>query len=128
MARSIADGLGYLHWEGIGSDGELSKPSIAHRDFKSKNVLVKSDGTCCIADFGLAVKFDSTTRPTDIHAQVRSSITSSILFLPSLKNWSFFSSRVLRLVPIDTCHRKYLMALSVSIGNHFYGSMYTHSL
>ncbi|EDV20963.1 uncharacterized protein TRIADDRAFT_3190, partial [Trichoplax adhaerens] len=70
MARSIAEGLAYLHWEGIGTDGELSKPSIAHRDFKSKNVLVKSDGTCCIADFGLAVKFDANTRPIDIHAQV----------------------------------------------------------
>jgi len=33
------------------------KPAIAHRDIKSKNVLVKKDGTCCIADLGLAVRF-----------------------------------------------------------------------
>ena len=34
------------------------KPSIAHRDFKSKNVLIKSDMTACIADFGLALVFE----------------------------------------------------------------------
>ena len=33
------------------------KPAIAHRDIKSKNILVKRDGSCCIADLGLAVKF-----------------------------------------------------------------------
>lgn len=31
------------------------KPAIAHRDIKSKNILVKKNGTCCIADFGLAI-------------------------------------------------------------------------
>ena len=33
----------------------ISKPAIAHRDVKSKNVLVRLDGTCCIGDLGLAV-------------------------------------------------------------------------
>ncbi|KAI8431254.1 hypothetical protein MSG28_001285 [Choristoneura fumiferana] len=31
------------------------KPAIAHRDIKSKNILVKVNGECCIADFGLAM-------------------------------------------------------------------------
>ena len=30
----------------------LGKPAIAHRDLKSKNILVKSNHTCCIADLG----------------------------------------------------------------------------
>ena len=33
------------------------KPAIAHRDIKSKNILVKKNGTCCIADLGLAVRY-----------------------------------------------------------------------
>ena len=28
------------------------KPAIAHRDLKSKNILVKRNGHCCIADLG----------------------------------------------------------------------------
>jgi serine/threonine protein kinase len=31
------------------------KPAIAHRDIKSKNILVMSDRRCCIADFGHAI-------------------------------------------------------------------------
>jgi len=31
------------------------KPAIAHRDIKSRNILVMSDYRCCIADLGLAV-------------------------------------------------------------------------
>lgn len=41
MLLSIADGLHYLHTAVVGNTG---KPSIAHRDIKSKNILVKKDG------------------------------------------------------------------------------------
>ena len=34
----------------------LGKVALAHRDLKSKNILVKKDLSCCIADLGLAVK------------------------------------------------------------------------
>ena len=37
------------------------KPPIAHRDLKSRNILVKSNLSCCIADLGLAVKQDYET-------------------------------------------------------------------
>lgn len=54
MVLSIASGLAHLHTELTGTRG---KPAIAHRDIKSKNILVKSNLECCIADFGLAIKY-----------------------------------------------------------------------
>lgn len=63
MALSIASGLSHLHIEIMGTQG---KPAIAHRDLKSKNILVKNDNSCCIADLGLAVKHDTQTDSIDI--------------------------------------------------------------
>ncbi|XP_064926200.1 activin receptor type-1C isoform X3 [Columba livia] len=42
------------------------KPAIAHRDLKSKNILVKKNESCAIADLGLAVKHDSVLNTIDI--------------------------------------------------------------
>ncbi|ODM90637.1 TGF-beta receptor type-1 [Orchesella cincta] len=63
MALSIATGLAHLHMEIIGTQG---KPAIAHRDLKSKNILVKSNGSCCIGDLGLAVRYDTESNQVDI--------------------------------------------------------------
>lgn len=54
MAKSVAHGLSYMHTD-LRMD-ELSKPCICHRDLNSRNILVKSDMTCCITDFGFALK------------------------------------------------------------------------
>ncbi|ALC39324.1 tkv [Drosophila busckii] len=56
LAYSFSSGLAHLHDEIFGTPG---KPAIAHRDIKSKNILVKRNGQCAIADFGLAVKYMS---------------------------------------------------------------------
>lgn len=63
MALSIATGLAHLHMDIIGTQG---KPAIAHRDLKSKNILVKSNGTCAIGDLGLAVRYDVASDTVDI--------------------------------------------------------------
>ncbi|XP_030213771.1 bone morphogenetic protein receptor type-1B isoform X2 [Gadus morhua] len=68
LAYSSVSGLCHLHTEIFGTQG---KPAIAHRDLKSKNILVKRNGTCCIADLGLAVKFMSDTNEVDIPPNTR---------------------------------------------------------
>lgn len=64
VAVCVARGLAHLHEEGNG------KPAVAHRDFKSKNVLLKSDLSACIADFGLALIFVAGRGCGDAHGQV----------------------------------------------------------
>lgn len=49
MAYGVAGGLAHLH-----------EAHIAHRDFKSKNVLLRGDLSPCITDFGHALFLDST--------------------------------------------------------------------
>ncbi|XP_073975950.1 TGF-beta receptor type-1 babo isoform X1 [Rhodnius prolixus] len=63
MALSISTGLAHLHMEIVGTQG---KPAIAHRDLKSKNILVKANGTCAIGDLGLAVRHEVSTDTVDI--------------------------------------------------------------
>lgn len=49
---SIIEGLNYLH-EDYSTGG--GKPPIAHRDIKSKNILMRTPEVCCLADFGHAI-------------------------------------------------------------------------
>ncbi|XP_065189266.1 uncharacterized protein LOC135819890 [Sycon ciliatum] len=58
MTLSIGAGLMHLHSHVQGQYFGC-KPSIAHRNLKSKNILVKQDGTCCISDLSLAISRDN---------------------------------------------------------------------
>lgn len=68
LMYSAACGLCFLHTE---ISGKIHKPGIAHRDIKSKNILVKSDMTCCIADFGLSVTYESSKKLLDVAENTR---------------------------------------------------------
>uniref|UniRef100_A0A915KCD7 receptor protein serine/threonine kinase n=1 Tax=Romanomermis culicivorax TaxID=13658 RepID=A0A915KCD7_ROMCU len=63
MAQGIAAGLAFLHKEVVGTS---LRPAIAHRDIKSKNILVKNDFSCCLGDLGLAVRYDSQMGTIDV--------------------------------------------------------------
>ena len=58
LCHTTACGIDHLHTEIFGTEG---KPAIAHRDIKSRNILVKGDYSCCIADLGLALKYKRGT-------------------------------------------------------------------
>ena len=53
MVAGVVCGVEHLHEE---VHGQVTKPAIAHRDLKSGNILVRADGSCCIADLGLALR------------------------------------------------------------------------
>jgi len=48
MTRQTLSGLAYLHTEGV-----------LHRDLKADNILLDTDGTCKISDFGISKKTDN---------------------------------------------------------------------
>lgn len=63
MCLNIATGLAHLHMDIVGTHG---KPAIAHRDLKSKNVLIRQNGICAVGDLGLAVRYDATSNVLDL--------------------------------------------------------------
>ncbi|VDK64903.1 unnamed protein product [Onchocerca ochengi] len=69
LAYSAVCGLEHLH-SALHGTGTPQKPAIAHRDVKSKNIIVKRPYVCCIADFGLALTEDMVKTKTDINIQV----------------------------------------------------------
>ena len=70
IAETMVSGLAFLHEDVPASKDGGHKPAVAHRDFKSRNVLIKADMTACVADFGLALKFEPGATVGDSHGQV----------------------------------------------------------
>ncbi|CAD5214522.1 unnamed protein product [Bursaphelenchus okinawaensis] len=60
---TMLSGLAFLHEEFF-FEGEV-KPTIVHRDIKSKNVLVDSDHTALIGDFSLSIKCENGRMGTE---------------------------------------------------------------
>uniref|UniRef100_A0A8R1DLU3 receptor protein serine/threonine kinase n=1 Tax=Caenorhabditis japonica TaxID=281687 RepID=A0A8R1DLU3_CAEJA len=58
LIHSCICGIEHLHTSVQGT-GSFRKPEIAHRDIKSKNIIVKRPGVCCIADLGLALRYQN---------------------------------------------------------------------
>ena len=90
MCHSILEGLSYLHGEqraeasADGGGGRKKTFAIAHRDLKSKNVLVRSDGrSCCIGDFGLALRLTSSSSQFN-SAEIRSKVGTRRYMSPEL--------------------------------------------
>ncbi|XP_067937083.1 activin receptor type-2A-like [Watersipora subatra] len=54
LAQTASAGLGYLHSESIVNG--VYKHAIVHRDINSRNILVRRDLTCAIADMGFSLK------------------------------------------------------------------------
>ena len=83
IALNIASGLAFLHDDKACAGSEKRKHAITHRDFKSKNVLIKSDLTACISDFGLAHVF-TPDRETDTFGQVNKFLENSFKKIQNL--------------------------------------------
>uniref|UniRef100_A0A8C6VQY1 TGF-beta receptor type-2 n=1 Tax=Nothobranchius furzeri TaxID=105023 RepID=A0A8C6VQY1_NOTFU len=64
LSSSLARGVAHLHSDRLPCGRH--KVPIVHRDLKSSNILVKKDLTCCLCDFGLALRLDSSLSVDDL--------------------------------------------------------------
>lgn len=102
IGEGIASGLALLHDElppkivHDESPKEVGlKPALAHRDFKSKNVILKADLTPCIGDFGLARIFP----PSEPHIEALGQVGTRKYMAPEVLDGaiSFTKDSLLRI-------------------------------
>ena len=81
VITTMADGLRFLHEDMTPTFTGLKegKPSVAHRDLKSKNVLLRNDLTAVLSDFGLAIQFKLGENLGDAHPSGNFNFSSSYL-------------------------------------------------
>lgn len=85
LALSASSGLSHLHTEIVnGTNGIGSKPAIAHRDIKSKNILVKSNYTCVVGDLGLAVLYSGQKDSVDMGENTKISVGTRRYMAPEV--------------------------------------------
>ncbi|KAM7382398.1 hypothetical protein PAMP_002127 [Pampus punctatissimus] len=64
LCSSLARGVAHLHSDRLPCG--RPKVPIVHRDLKCSNILVKNDLSCCLCDFGLGLRLDSTLSVDDL--------------------------------------------------------------
>ncbi|KAI4904044.1 hypothetical protein NFI96_033864, partial [Prochilodus magdalenae] len=64
LGGSLVRGVAHLHSDHTPCG--RPKVAIVHRDLKSSNILVKNDLTCCLCDFGLGLRLDSSLSVDDL--------------------------------------------------------------
>ncbi|XP_029347930.1 activin receptor type-2B-like [Acyrthosiphon pisum] len=67
------EGLTHLHEEILSRHLDECKPTIVHRNLKTKNILLKHDLTACISDFGVAVGLQDGKLCGAVHTRVDTS-------------------------------------------------------
>jgi len=106
----------HLHEEIPANKADGYKPAVAHRDFKSKNVLLKADMSACIADFGLALVFHPGKPCGDTHGQV---INKYIYIYIYISLFIFFIMKIIILL-LTGWNTKIHGSRSFRRGNKFY--------
>ncbi|XP_044006153.1 activin receptor type-1-like [Aphidius gifuensis] len=67
ICLGIINGLLYLHTEINGTKG---KKAMAHRNLKSKNILVKNNGSCVIAELASTITQEKLDNNSDDHSDI----------------------------------------------------------
>lgn len=70
IIEQISEGLQYLHTECRSDNPFKYRPSIAHRDFKSENILYLNSNRLVICDFAMSTKLQLNQNQPNQEQQV----------------------------------------------------------